>query len=233
MSMAVGDIGNVDESVSNSNLDLPVAMSVGGRRRRIAAGPGSARLVSNTSDGIDDPARLGNKLRAAREAKGLSQIELGEMTGYSNGWISSVERGTAVPTSTFARRMEIVLGCDLGLSELVGRSGKRRGSVGNWGMTASEVAGYVGLSRTRIYALMRAYVERDLDTPQIGILPWKDVDGYRRISISDCAKWIVEDMIEHADSNFEVEYARVGKEALIEAEENRIRDWLKTRRSSL
>jgi DNA-binding XRE family transcriptional regulator len=229
MSMAVGDVGNVDEKIS--------AVVVGSRRRRIAAGPGSARLVSNTSDGIDDPGRLGNKLRAAREAKGLSQIELGEMTGYSNGWISSVERGTAVPTSTFARRMEIVLGVDLGLSELVGRSGKRRGSVGDWGMTASEVAGYVGLSRTRIYALMRAYAELPSGDAIVvegsSYLPWKDVDGYRRISISDCAKWIVEDMIEHADESFSSEYARVGKEALIEAEENRIRDWLKTRRSSL
>lgn len=180
------------------------------------------------SDGVDDPERLGNKLRVAREAKGYSQIDLGALTGYSNGWISSVERGVAIPTSTFVRRMEIVLHVDLGASDYVVRRIKR-GDVGDWGMTPTEVAGYVGLSRTRIYELLGKYSELEGDglgsvDLYKGYLPWVSVDGYRRVNIEDCARWKVYDSTEWKTLD-ESEL-----EELIGSEMEAIRTWLGKRR---
>lgn len=171
---------------------------------------GTGRLTSNMSDGVDDPERFGSKLRAARELKGLSQIELAEMTGYSNGWISSVERGVCVPTGTFARRMEVVLGTDLGVTELLRNlSSHRRGSVGTWGVTATEVAGFVGLSRTRIYGLMNVFTDavggraRHAENAELfnsvlweetdgrAYLNWVNVDGMQRVRRTEVARFVV------------------------------------------
>lgn len=197
------------------------------------------RIVANISAGIDDPMRFGNKLRLARIEKGYSQLELAALTGYSNGWISGVERGSSVPTTTFARRMELALGADLGVNESLGNwLGKRSGSVGDDKMTATEVAGYAGLSRTRIYALMRNYVGKGEFDPISWrtMIPWEDVDGYRRIKIIDCATWVINDRIASGDIDFgslEGTENRPGAADLIKVEELAIKEWLKRRRSSL
>ena len=169
------------------------------------------RLVSNVSDSVDDPERFGFKLRRAREEKGLSQIELAEMAGYSNGWISSVERGVSVPTGTFARRMEVVLGTELGVSKLLLElSSHRRGSVGSWGVTPTEVSGFVGLSRTRIYGLMNVFTnaiggragDPDLfnsvwweENDGRGYLAWVNIDGLQRIRRTEVARFVVTDRL--------------------------------------
>ena len=43
-------------------------------------------------------ARLGARLRARREAKGLSQAALAELTGLTTNYISVLERGQKLPT---------------------------------------------------------------------------------------------------------------------------------------
>lgn len=178
-------------------------------------GTAGTRLVANIVQGVDDPGRFGVKLRLAREERGLSQVELGEMTGYSNGWISSVERGVAIPTGTFARRMEVVLGRDLGVTDLLrDLSSLKRGDVGNWGMTPTEMSGYVGLSRTRIYELLKMYTRHssaidialkveagELDGDEyrleaafdfsLGYVRSMKVDGWQRIEISECARFVL------------------------------------------
>lgn len=241
------DAGRLEETRSlQSGIDTgsdledrgvaPTLQDVGANPSRFVGGC-SSRILTNISDGVDDPERIGNKLRAAREAAGLNQIELGEATGYSNGWISSVERGVAVPTGTFVRRMEVALGVDLGSAQYMG-SRIKRGDVGTWGMTPTEVAGYVGLSRTRIYELLGAYSRlneemtadpgKRISRTELykGYLPWCDVDGYRRVSITDCAKWRIYDA--HG-----IDLEEVTSEELapyVEQEKDKIKAWLKTRR---
>lgn len=201
----------------------------------MSSGSGS-RLVANIVQGVDDPRRFGNKLRAAREGQGLSQIELGEMTGYSNGWISSVERGAATPTGTFARRMEVVLRADLGVTDLLRYlSNCRRGDVGNWGMTPTEMSGYVGLSRTRVYDLLKVYTENRVAIDArdcggfdfgVGYVRWVAVDNWQRIEISECARFVVwEGLGRPRDSVV----AGVAGVAGVEAD---IRNWLDRRRSN-
>lgn len=148
------------------------------------AGQGAGRAIENVTGGKDDPNRLGNKLRRAREKMRISQIELAKASGYSNGWISAVERGDASPTGTFVRRMERVLGVDLGYLDVVSarRQRGKKGDVGDWGLSVSEAAGYVGLSRTRLYELIR---EGELET--VG------VDGFKRLRIVDVCAWAGED----------------------------------------
>lgn len=165
-----------------------------------------SRLTDNLHAPLNDDRRFGNVLRAAREHAGLTQIELADRTGYTNGWISNVERGAGVPTATFVSRCERILGANLGYSSMVMRP--RKGDVGAWGMTATEASGYVGLSRTRIYEMMR----KDQ-------LAFVLVDGYRRVRITDLADWVVQD-------------ARSRGMGVISGEEEgaKIRDWLKSRR---
>lgn len=79
---------------------------------------------------------LGRRIRALREAMGLSLRDLGERSGVSAPMLSQVERGETSPTIAVAAK--IAVGLDLTLSQLlrldegehvvVSRAGKRRGS---------------------------------------------------------------------------------------------------------
>jgi ribosome-binding protein aMBF1 (putative translation factor) len=210
-------------------------------RRKGSRRSSPGRMVSNLSQSLDDPDRVGNKLRKAREELGLTQIDVAERSGYSNGWISLIERGWAVPTTTCLRRLEIVLnGADLGASTWQSRP--RKGDVGDWGMTPTEVAGFVGLSRTRIYDLMRAYTElqKDVVDPSSdryglrlsgsdlyhGFMPWIDADGIQRVSIKDCARWVI-----YGDGSADSARDAEELELMIQNKEQEIREWLKTRRT--
>lgn len=42
---------------------------------------------------MEDGVELGNTVKELRKSAGLTQSELGRMVGYSNGWVSSLERG--------------------------------------------------------------------------------------------------------------------------------------------
>ena len=175
------------------------------------------RLSDNVHESLDSVRRFGNRLREAREEAGYTQIQLAEMSGYTNGWISHVERGTGTPTSKFAITMQKILGKDLYFSSVKLRP--VRGQIGDDLVSATEAGEYVGLSRTRIYELMRR-------SDEIGNrhLPHVRVDGYRRIRVAELAKWIVKDGIERGDvvENFD---DKVG-----EIEED-IKEWLERRRA--
>lgn len=41
---------------------------------------------------------LGRAVRAIRDARGISQVQLGETTGFEQSWISHVERGARNPS---------------------------------------------------------------------------------------------------------------------------------------
>lgn len=179
--------------------------------------PVSERLTNNVHESFDSQLRFGSRLREAREKKGLTQMQLSAASGYTNGWISNIERGDGTPTSTFARRMEVILGCDLEFSRVVFRA--PRGALNAGEMTATEVAGFVGLSRTRIYELMR----RDKNDPRF--LPWKSVEGFRRVLIADLAIWVVNDGI------YRRELIEENREEEVNRKYQEICNWLEQRRA--
>ena len=57
---------------------------------------------------------MGAKIRAFREAKGLSQMELAEALGLDQTTISAWERGIAEPTIFNLRRLADLLGVSPG-----------------------------------------------------------------------------------------------------------------------
>jgi XRE family transcriptional regulator, regulator of sulfur utilization len=64
-----------------------------------------------------DPAVIGSRVKALREASGLSLRDLTERSGVSAPMLSQVERGETSPTLTVAAR--IAAGLDLRLSQLL------------------------------------------------------------------------------------------------------------------
>ncbi|MDQ2091505.1 helix-turn-helix domain-containing protein [Marimonas arenosa] len=57
--------------------------------------------------------RIGPKLRALRQAKGLALAQLGEHTGLSAGMLSKIERGQVFPTLPTLLRIALVFGVGL------------------------------------------------------------------------------------------------------------------------
>ncbi|GAA2242883.1 helix-turn-helix transcriptional regulator [Kitasatospora cystarginea] len=63
-----------------------------------------------TLDPSSSPAAaFGTQLRRSREAKGLSQVDFGELIRFSDSFVSCVERATRNPTHAFATRADDVL----------------------------------------------------------------------------------------------------------------------------
>ena len=54
--------------------------------------------------------RLGNRLREAREALGLTQGELAAAIGVSRKTVNTVENGVFVPSTTIALKLAATLG---------------------------------------------------------------------------------------------------------------------------
>lgn len=54
-----------------------------------------------------------NKLKEARKAAGLTQVELSRKTGLSQPDISSIERGDRDPTASTLRKLADALGCKI------------------------------------------------------------------------------------------------------------------------
>lgn len=54
--------------------------------------------------------RLGNKLREAREAAGLTQAQLAERIGVSRKTINTVENGVYIPSTLIALKLAAALG---------------------------------------------------------------------------------------------------------------------------
>lgn len=159
---------------------------------------------------------IGQLIREARELLGITQIKLAEMTGYTNGWISLVERGRVVPTRQCLRDLEEVLG-DLGSADYVGR--RKIGDVGDSLMTVTEVARYLEIPRQAVYKYMK------VDLTDGERMDYVLVDKLRRVPIRSLARWLV---------NYnEVEATGACGDSLvmlIDQEETKIRKWLKERR---
>jgi transcriptional regulator with XRE-family HTH domain len=78
--------------------------------------PSATSTQSSTSDPLD-PAVIGARVKALREAAGLSLRDLSERSGVSAPMLSQVERGETSPTLTVAAR--IAAGLELRLSQLL------------------------------------------------------------------------------------------------------------------
>ncbi|HEY0516050.1 MAG TPA: helix-turn-helix transcriptional regulator, partial [Solirubrobacteraceae bacterium] len=81
-----------------------------------AAGEQARAVVAGTAAAVD-PAVVGVRLKALREASGMSLRDLAERSGVSAPMLSQVERGETSPTLTVAAR--IAAGLDLRLSQLL------------------------------------------------------------------------------------------------------------------
>lgn len=57
--------------------------------------------------------RIGPKIRALRQDKGLGLVQLGEHTGLSSGMLSKIERGQLFPTLPTLLRIALVFGVGL------------------------------------------------------------------------------------------------------------------------
>jgi transcriptional regulator with XRE-family HTH domain len=73
--------------------------------------------VSTTSTPVAEPTHVGPRVRALREAMGLSLRDLAQRTGVSAPMLSQVERGETSPTLAVATR--IAAGLELTLSQLL------------------------------------------------------------------------------------------------------------------
>lgn len=56
---------------------------------------------------------FGERIRELRQKHGLTQVELSELSGYPQGRISEIERGSRAPTLMTMIRLAIALDCDL------------------------------------------------------------------------------------------------------------------------
>ncbi len=76
-----------------------------------------ARMTAATDRDLYDPTAVGPRVRALREAMGLSLRELALRCGVSSAMLSQVERGETSPTLQVASR--IAAGLELRLSQLL------------------------------------------------------------------------------------------------------------------
>lgn len=63
---------------------------------------------------------LGRAVRAIRDEKKISQVQLAEATGLAQAWISQIERGRRNPS--WSNVLRLAEGLDVRLSELVERA---------------------------------------------------------------------------------------------------------------
>ena len=92
------------------------ARASSGRPGNAVSGGGPASAASVVAEAFEAPV-IGERVKALREASGLSLRELAERSGVSAPMLSQVERGETSPTITVAAR--IAAGLDLRLSQLL------------------------------------------------------------------------------------------------------------------
>ena len=56
-------------------------------------------------------AELGNRIREARDARGITQAELAERIGVSRKTVNTVENGVFIPSTVVALKLAGALGC--------------------------------------------------------------------------------------------------------------------------
>ncbi|WP_037611631.1 helix-turn-helix domain-containing protein [Streptomyces albus] len=122
------------------------------------------------------PTSFGEDVKRVRHARGMLQKHLGAATGYSEGYVSKVEKGTITPSMKFAK------GCDVafGTGDLFAEQLRRLMDVDHpdWfapfvelERAASEICDYstnliFGGVQTREYARAVLRSGRPLDTPE-------------------------------------------------------------------
>lgn len=67
-----------------------------------------------------DSAALGRAVRAIREERGISQVELANSTGLTQSWISHVERGARNPS--WSNVVRLAAGLGVSVAELAKRA---------------------------------------------------------------------------------------------------------------
>jgi transcriptional regulator with XRE-family HTH domain len=70
-----------------------------------------------------DAAALGRAVRAIREQRGISQVQLAEATGFVQSWISHVERGSRNPS--WSNVVRLAKGLSVSVAELVRQAEQR------------------------------------------------------------------------------------------------------------
>lgn len=81
-----------------------------------AAAEGPAAVEQLRS--IDSRLRLAGQLLELRRRRGITQRQLGELSGVQQADISRIERGETQPTTATARRLADALGADFGFYEV-------------------------------------------------------------------------------------------------------------------
>ncbi|WP_407649638.1 helix-turn-helix domain-containing protein [Goodfellowiella coeruleoviolacea] len=81
---------------------------------------------------------FGLRMRALREAKGMSLNAFAEAIHYSKGYVSRVETGRQKPSPGFARQCDAALDAEGGLLELVPSDRARRATTAPPGATRTR-----------------------------------------------------------------------------------------------
>jgi transcriptional regulator with XRE-family HTH domain len=71
-----------------------------------------------------DHRALGRAVRAIRQERGLSQVQLAEATGFMQSWISNVEHGRRNPS--WSNVIRLAEGLGVNVSELAARAQEHR-----------------------------------------------------------------------------------------------------------
>lgn len=128
----------------------------------------------------------GERVRAARKAKGLTLVELASKAGLSYSYLSEIERGAKTPSLGALTRLADALGLNrseiIGMSEDQGHHGiglgdRLRLAREDRGMTLKEVASAAGISSTYLSEIERGNVQ-----PAVSVL--KELARVLRVPLS-------------------------------------------------
>jgi transcriptional regulator with XRE-family HTH domain len=108
--------------------------------------------------------RLGEKITKLKKAKNLSQTDLAERTGISRDAISKYERGDAVPSVEYAKRIADAL--EVSLDYLVNEDDKQEVLDNEVVKRVREVQKLPQLEKEKIFSVIDALV-RDYKTKQV------------------------------------------------------------------
>jgi excisionase family DNA binding protein len=137
-------------------------------RRFVHTADLAATLAATYLNGVvpawrQDPQRAGGRLRALREAAGLSQIALGAASGLSHEFISRLETGRSWPKAATVQALAQVLG------------------VAPQHFVGSDPAGLTTLTVAEAATRLGVPVDRVQDWLRHGVLPGKKVSGQWRV----------------------------------------------------
>jgi transcriptional regulator with XRE-family HTH domain len=107
--------------------------------------------------------KLGEKISKLKKTKQLSQVELAHATGISRDAISKYERGDAVPSVEYAKRIADVLG--VSLDYLVSEEDKEEALDNEAVVRIKEIQKLPSDEKDKIFSVIDALI-RDFKTKQ-------------------------------------------------------------------